>query len=407
MSSPVENRGLPEQDTLRAPGSGGTASSVTFATWLRLMFQVFVLNFPECVTAIQHFPITGDSTINDDTVHTATLGKHPLSTGDMIVQGTHAGKREGSKDGSAPRVVGATHGITGVATLDNWRDWVRCNDDIPFSDKRSIINTDAAARAALGAFVAFSVSDEHGSAKALVKEHGTADGVLLLCLLAKLHESEEDLLGEQRGVDAHSVFTNINLSQFTSMATFLAALDTAADDYNAINTGGKLNDHAKFHQLVAGLRARNEKFAVELLTDQAKNDNSGKPYAWARSRLCRMPVEDFPQTEHANAVVPAPAGAGASGRVSAQNSAAYKMLTQVTASGKVVKANDSRFGVVGNELSNHGGGTEIVLAVGGERQTSAADVQAAALADRVSQTPTVAARGRGLAVHRRWRSRPR
>ena len=97
-ASPAEQRGLPEQDKLRAPGSGdslrsGGGTTVTFATWLRLMFQVFVLNFPKCVTAIQHFPITGDSKIDDDTVHTATLGKHPLRTGDMIVQGAHAGKR--------------------------------------------------------------------------------------------------------------------------------------------------------------------------------------------------------------------------------------------------------------------------------------------------------------------------
>jgi len=48
-ASPVEQRGLPEQDKLRAPGSGDSSggTTVTFATWLRLMFQVFVLNFPK------------------------------------------------------------------------------------------------------------------------------------------------------------------------------------------------------------------------------------------------------------------------------------------------------------------------------------------------------------------------
>jgi hypothetical protein len=116
---------------------------------------------------------------------------------------------------------------------------------------------------------------------------------------------------------------------------------------------------------VAGLRARSEKFANELLTDQAKNDTSGKPYAWARARLCRMPADQFPMTEHANAV-----GADSGGRVSAKGSAAFKALTQVTASGKVVGANDARFGVPGNELSNHGAGTEIVLMVGGAERRS-------------------------------------
>ena len=51
-ASPAEQRGLPEQDKLRAPGSGdslrsGGGTTVTFATWLRLMFQVFVLNLTD------------------------------------------------------------------------------------------------------------------------------------------------------------------------------------------------------------------------------------------------------------------------------------------------------------------------------------------------------------------------
>jgi hypothetical protein len=359
----LQGVGVQPERMLRAPGSADdTIGCTTFILFLRCVLEAFLLQHGRHAQNIKYFPVNGDVKLGEWTITTKTKGKHKLSPGDMVCDGTNKGTRVGEKKGQTLVTVGY-HGLEGNTQHENWKAWLKSNEDVTYSEVSEIIKKDAAARAALGAFVAAAVAPEHGAAKALILEHGTMDGVLVLSLLHALHESEEKAMGEQRGTSAHKRFHTLALGQFTSFAGFLTAIDRAAEDYNRANSDG-INDAMKFHQLVYGIEAKSSTFATQLTVDQAKHDKGDNPYAWARAWLCRMPASAFPATEHANVL----GDAASKGVVTEAQASAFAAMTQVLPNGITVGAHDSRFGRPGQPLSRGGLGTELVI-VSEERET--------------------------------------